>query len=71
MGRSPLDKFAALRPAMVPLNSGEPIAREISWINAADVQDLVAGPLEGFWSSLEQPLSSFFRGRGARSSADT
>ena len=39
---SPLDKFAAIWPAIVPIN-GQPLAREIPWVNVADVQDIVAG----------------------------
>lgn len=39
---SPLNKFATLWPALVPIND-EPLGRTIPWINVADVQDLVAG----------------------------
>lgn len=39
---SPLDKFAAIWPAIVPIN-GQPLARPIPWVNVADVQDIVAG----------------------------
>lgn len=39
---SPLDKFAAIWPAIVPIN-GQSLARPIPWINIADVQDIVAG----------------------------
>ena len=39
---SPLDKFAAIWPAIVPVN-GQSLPREIPWINVADVQDIVAG----------------------------
>lgn len=39
---SPLDKFAAIWPAIVPIN-GQPLPRPIPWVNVADVQDIVAG----------------------------
>lgn len=39
---SPLDKFAAIWPAIVPIN-GQPLTRPIPWVNIADVQDIVAG----------------------------
>lgn len=39
---SPLDKFAAIWPAIVPVN-GQGLPRPIPWINVADVQDIVAG----------------------------
>jgi hypothetical protein len=44
---SPLDKFAALWPAIVPVN-GEPIPGMRPWINVADVQDIVAGSIDLF-----------------------
>jgi len=44
---SPLDKFAALWPAIVPVN-GEPIPDNVPWINIADAQDIVAGPIDLF-----------------------
>lgn len=39
---SPLDKFAAIWPAIVPIN-GQSLTRPIPWVNIADVQDIVAG----------------------------
>lgn len=39
---SPLDKFAAIWPAIVPVN-GQALPRSIPWVNVADVQDIVAG----------------------------
>ncbi|MBW8055431.1 MAG: hypothetical protein V3T12_08645 [Acidiferrobacterales bacterium] len=44
---SPLDKFASLWPAIVPVNS-EAIGPARPWINVADVQDIVAGRLDKF-----------------------
>lgn len=38
----PLNKFAALWPAIVPV-SGEELGRAVPWYNVADVQDIVAG----------------------------
>jgi hypothetical protein len=39
---SPLNKFAAMWPAIVPVNR-EALARPVPWINVADRQDIVAG----------------------------
>ena len=39
---SPLNKFAALWPAIVPVNSEE-LPHKVDWINVQDVQDIVAG----------------------------
>jgi hypothetical protein len=39
---SPLNKFAAMWPAIVPVNR-EALARPVPWINVADRQDTVAG----------------------------
>ncbi len=39
---SPLDKFAAMWPAIVPVNR-EALAHPVPWINVADRQDIVAG----------------------------
>jgi hypothetical protein len=44
---SPLDKFATLWPAIVPINI-EPNPANVPWINVADRQDLVAGSLDLF-----------------------
>ena len=44
---SPLDKFAALWPAIVPVNL-QPIPGNVPWINVADTRDLVAGSLDLF-----------------------
>ena len=44
---SPLDKFAALWPNIVPINK-QSIAGTIPWINVADKQDIVAGELNHF-----------------------
>lgn len=44
---SPLDKFAALWPSIVLENSRD-IPGGKPWINVADVQDIVAGRLNGF-----------------------
>ncbi len=44
---SPLDKFATLWPAIVPVN-GEAIPGMRPWINVADVQDIVAGSIDLF-----------------------
>lgn len=43
---SPLNKFAALWPAIVPMNKiplGSPAKPNIPWINVADCQDIVGG----------------------------
>jgi len=39
---SPLDRFAALWPAIVPVNAQAP-RKPVEWINVHDVQDIVAG----------------------------
>jgi hypothetical protein len=57
---SPLDKFAALWPAIVPVNK-EPIAREIPWVNVADAQDIVAGTLEAFSPAESDLVAGAFR----------
>lgn len=44
---SPLDKFAALWPAIVPTNN-VPIPHSRPWINVADCQDIVAGTVDDF-----------------------
>lgn len=45
---SPLDKFAAVWPAIVPVN-GQPLATStVEWINVADLQDIVAGSIDLF-----------------------
>ena len=41
---SPLDKFAALWPAIVPINN-EKTNANVPWINVSDVQDIVADSL--------------------------
>lgn len=38
----PLNKFAALWPAIVPINA-QGLAKPVPWYNVADVQDIVAG----------------------------
>ena len=47
---SPLDKFAALWPAIVPVNGASigAIPGGAPWFNVADVQDIVAGKLDQF-----------------------
>ena len=44
---SPLDKFAALWPVIVPINA-EAIPGDKPWINVADRQDIVAGSIDLF-----------------------
>ena len=44
---SPLDKFATLWPSIVLANR-KAIQGEKPWINVADVQDIVAGPIDRF-----------------------
>lgn len=44
---SPLDKFAALWPAIVPVN-GQAIPGDVPWVNVADIQDIVAGSIDLF-----------------------
>ena len=48
---SPLNKFAALWPAIVPINKfpiGSSTNRTIPWLNVADCQDIVGGSLTAF-----------------------
>jgi len=45
---SPLDKFAALWPSIVLVNKDNSPLNGKPWINVADVQDIVAGSIEGF-----------------------
>jgi hypothetical protein len=51
---SPLDKFASLWPAIVPICE-EPIAAPIPWLNVHDPQDLVAGRIDLFTDSDADP----------------
>jgi len=51
---SPLDKFAALWPAIVPTHPA-PIGRGVPWVNVADKQDIVAGPIDLFPGSTASP----------------
>jgi hypothetical protein len=44
---SPLDKFAAIWPAIVPVN-GQPLGKRVPWLNVADLQDIVAGSIDLF-----------------------
>lgn len=44
---SPLNKFATLWPALVPVNH-EPVFNHAPWINVADCQDMVAGKISLF-----------------------
>jgi len=44
---SPLDKFASLWPAIVPINE-EPAQPAVPWLNVHDPQDLVAGRIDLF-----------------------
>ncbi len=44
---SPLNKFATLWPALVPVND-DPVFNEVPWINVADCQDVVAGKISLF-----------------------
>ncbi|MFQ5995032.1 MAG: hypothetical protein ACE5K1_08040 [Acidiferrobacterales bacterium] len=44
---SPLNKFASLWPAIVPVNS-EAVGSNVAWVNVADVQDIVAGKIDKF-----------------------
>jgi len=44
---SPLNKFAALWPLIVPINA-QPLLGNAHWINAADRQDIIAGSLDLF-----------------------
>ncbi len=57
---SPLDKFAALWPAVVPTND-EKLAHEVPWINVADAQDIVAGEIDSFSAGAEAPVAHSFR----------
>jgi len=52
---SPLDKFATLWPAIVPVNRGQPIPGDVPWINVADIRDLVAGSIDLFQSPGSPP----------------
>ncbi|MEW6542949.1 MAG: hypothetical protein AB1411_04980 [Nitrospirota bacterium] len=44
---SPLDKFAALWPLIVPINA-QPLPNPVPWVNVADRQDIVAGTIDLF-----------------------
>lgn len=46
---SPLDKFAALWPIIVPVNQ-EPIPNNIPWVNVDDARDIVASKIDLFES---------------------
>ncbi len=50
---SPLNKFATLWPALVPIND-DPVFNNVPWINVADCQDIVAGKISLF-SKSDQP----------------
>ena len=45
---SPLDKFATLWPAIVPVNENAGPLKDCQWINVFDRMDPVAGSLDGF-----------------------
>jgi len=45
---SPLDKYAAIWPAIVPVNAEEMRDPPVPWINVADRQDIVAGSLDQY-----------------------
>ncbi len=57
---SPLDKFAALWPAIVPVNE-EPLVQEVPWVNVHDAQDIVAGSIDSYSASPEEPVAHSFR----------
>lgn len=50
---SPLNKFATLWPALVPVNH-DPVFKDVPWINVADCQDIVAGKI-GLFALPENP----------------
>ena len=53
---SPLDKFAAIWPARVPNNRGEPVfSKDTEWINIYDSTDPVAGNLDAFGQWPAEP----------------
>lgn len=45
---SPLDKYAAIWPAIVPVNANQMRDTAVPWINVADRQDIVAGKLDQY-----------------------
>ena len=49
---SPLNKFAAMWPAIVPVNR-EALARPVPWVNVADRQDIVVGNRISFLRSCD------------------
>ena len=51
---SPMDKFAALWPVIVPINR-EALPGPIPWINVADIQDIVGAKLDLFRSCGQTP----------------
>lgn len=54
---SPLEKFAALWPAIVPLNNDQAVfAADFEWINIWDVMDPVAGEIKSFDPAPFRPL---------------
>jgi hypothetical protein len=49
---SPLNKFAALWPAIVPMHRDPVSGNSIPWVNVADAQDIVGGPLTLFANGI-------------------
>jgi hypothetical protein len=58
---SPLNKFAAMWPAIVPVNR-EALANPVPWINVADRQDIVAGNRISFLRSCDDRPSDDIAG---------
>lgn len=56
---SPLEKFAVLWPAIVPLNEDEAVFQDkFQWINVFDATDPVAGPVKSFQPRSSGPVGS-------------
>ena len=58
---SPLNKFAAMWPAIVPVNR-EALANPVPWVNVADRQDIVAGSHISFFRSCDGHASDDIAG---------
>lgn len=63
---SPLDKFAALWPAKVPINVREPAFEKAEWNNIYDATDPVAAHLDAYGNENESKTTFYPRNYGYR-----
>ena len=63
---SPLDKFAALWPAKVPINVRERALEKAEWINVYDATDPVAAHLDAYGNEKESKIKFFPKNYGYR-----